>query len=122
MIVLPLPPSANRLWRWTPRGIVKSPEYRAWLNDAAWRVAQQWQQPPLEWFAAYLYVPASRIDLDNRAKPVLDALQAGGAVLDDKRLQWLSLRVNYERKEDEGILIVLEACPAPPAKPKRRKA
>lgn len=34
-IVLPLPPSANRLWRASGRGAYPTPEYKLWLEQAA---------------------------------------------------------------------------------------
>lgn len=121
MIILALPPSANRIWRKTPRGMIKSDEYRTWSNNAAWCVAQQWQQAPLEWFGVCIKLPATRRDPDNSIKPLLDALQAGGAIVDDKRMQWLTLTVLQDRAEDQGALIELCSQPAPPPKPKAKR-
>ena len=38
---LPVPPSANRLWRSGRRRVFRSPEYVAWLVEAGWRSKAQ---------------------------------------------------------------------------------
>lgn len=120
-ITLPLPPSANRIWRKTPRGMIKAPEYRAWAEQAMWSVAAQWQQPALEYFGVTIKLPPTRRDPDNSIKPAVDALQAGGAIVDDKRLQWLTLIVDHDRDPTLGLLIDLVPALPPPPKPKAKR-
>lgn len=123
-ITLPLPPSANRIWRKMRGHVVKSDEYRAWKDAAARDVAHQLGgDGPLLHFAALIILPRCRIDPDNRIKPLLDAMQAGGAIEDDKHLRRLVLTVDDARAPDTA-LIQLSRAEAPPPKPKakRRKA
>ena len=73
-IDLPIPPSTNRLWRKFRGRIVKSPEYKTWITEAGWCI-QAFKAGnitgPVEIDIA---VGKSRIDLDNQAKSVIDAL------------------------------------------------
>ena len=113
-IILPLPPSANRIWRNFRGRMVKSSEYREWRDDAADSIAHQMGgQPPLMWFTAAMIMPPTRRDLDNSIKPTLDALQAGGAVMDDKRLRALVISVDDSRRGAETVLISLRPANAP---------
>ncbi len=113
-IFLPLPPSANRIWRNFGGRMVKSSEYRAWKDTAAASIAHQMGgQPPLGWFTAAMVMPPTRRDLDNSIKPTLDALQAGGAVQDDKRLRALVISVDDSRRGAETVLISLRPANAP---------
>jgi Holliday junction resolvase RusA-like endonuclease len=102
----------------------KSDEYRAWKDDAALKVAHQMGgQPPLMWFTAAMIMPPTRRDLDNSIKPTLDALQAGGAVDDDKRLRALIISVDDSRRGSETVLIQLRPASEPekPAKKGKKK-
>lgn len=122
-IFLPLPPSANRIWRSFRGRMVKSSEYRAWKDAAAVSIAHQLGgQPPLEWFSASIIMPPTRRDLDNSVKPTLDALQAGGAVVDDKFLRCLVIAVDDSRRGSDTVLIQIRAAnpPAPKAKKGKR--
>ncbi len=124
LFVLPLPPSANRIWRNFGGRMVKSAEYRAWKDAAAASIASQMGgHAPLMWFSAAITMPPTRRDLDNSIKPLLDALQAGGAVDDDKRLRALVIGVDDERRGNDTVLIQLRIAnePAKPAKKGKRK-
>lgn len=113
-ITLPLPPSANRIWRSFRGRMVKSSEYRIWKDTAAASIAHQMGgQPALEWFTAAMVMPPTRRDLDNSIKPALDALQAGGAVQDDKRLLALVISVDDARRGNDTVLIQLRSADEP---------
>lgn len=90
-----VPPSANNLFRNVPgRGRVKSDRYKKWSKSAAWQVRLQHFGPALEGptvISISLKRPNKNSDLDNRAKGVLDALQAGGAIGNDKQVSCLTL-------------------------------
>lgn len=93
-VTLPYPPSANRLWRFVPgEGTpLKSLAYRKWLAaaKAECRGLRRVNGPFIITIVATR--PDSRIrDLDNLAKPTLDALK-GIAFEDDSLAQsiWLS--------------------------------
>jgi crossover junction endodeoxyribonuclease RusA len=123
-IILPLPPSANRIWRNFGGRMVKSSEYRVWKDTAAASIAHQMGgQPPLMWFTAAMVMPPTRRDLDNSIKPAMDALQAGGAVEDDKRLRALVISVDDNRRGNDTVLIQLRPASEPekPAKKGRKK-
>ena len=78
MIRLPLPPSANRMWRCVG-GVVKlSREGRQFKADAAsWLVTQKVEciEEGDVRVEMHVYFPDRRGDLDNRVKPTLDVIQ-----------------------------------------------
>lgn len=90
------PPTANKLFRnRTAKDNAKAPgrirtaAYKRWHDLAAMQVRLQHKGPPLEGNASVTlsvrrYHP--RADIDNRIKPVLDALEAGGALVNDKQV------------------------------------
>ena len=69
------PPSANRMWTHTPKGMTKSREYRAWLTAAGWQIRGQKLQSIAGPVSVSLTIPTNgRRDLDNHVKPTLDLL------------------------------------------------
>jgi crossover junction endodeoxyribonuclease RusA len=110
MFTLPWPPSANRIWRNVPgKGTLKSSEYRTWLAGAMGAIAAEARkQPSTVKGRFHVAIVADRPDrrrrdLDNLAKPILDALTAS-AVIEDDHL---------------AATITLAWSEAPPAKPGR---
>ena len=83
--LLPLPPSANRLWIRTKGGNALSPEYRAWKKEAGW-IVKAARQPKIEGrYGVVISLPEKmRGDSDNRIKATLDLLRSVGATDDDK--------------------------------------
>ena len=113
-IILPLPPSANRMWRRFGNRTVMAPEYRAWKSASAESIAYQiGGMEPLHWYSLAIVLPPSRIDPDNRLKALNDALQAGGAIRDDKHMRCLVMSVDDERADKETALIQLREVAAP---------
>lgn len=93
-VTLPFPPSANRIWRFVPGQAtpLKSEAYRRWLKaaKAECRDLRRVNGPFMITIVATR--PDNRVrDLDNLAKPTLDALK-GIAFEDDSLAQsiWLS--------------------------------
>lgn len=92
---LPYPPSANRLWRRAGARIHKSDEYKAWLEEAGWKAAEQ---KPKRIDGPYrLQIQAARPDkrrrdLDNLIKPISDLLKVVGIIRDDSDCDVLSAR------------------------------
>lgn len=91
------PPSANAIWRNVKGRTLKSQVYRQWLKTVSWQIAEQRNRercklPCLDTLTGPCAVslslrrPRANADLDNRIKPVLDALEAGGAIADDKQV------------------------------------
>lgn len=88
---LPVPPSANRLWRVVPgrRKPVLDAAYARWILDAGWEAKMQLgsRSAILGSFDARIEVPVmSRKDADNFAKPLLDLCQRVGAINNDSGL------------------------------------
>lgn len=121
VLTIAAPPSANRLYRMVRGHMAKSSEYRAWKDAQAGAIAQQLGGATLPGhFSCAIVLPRSRMDLDNRAKPLLDAMQAGGAYRDDKLCKRLTLDVDYDRAPG-SVLVKLWAEDAPPKhKPAKR--
>lgn len=121
-LLLPMPPSANRLWRMMRGHMVKSGEYRAWMDKAADAVTHQLGgAAPIAWFTICLGLPVTRRDPDNAIKPTLDAIQHGGAILDDSKLRGLTLDV-HDDQPAEWIRVDIYPAPAPAAVQAREEA
>jgi Holliday junction resolvase RusA-like endonuclease len=103
ILLLSLPPSANRLWR----NNRLSPDYRKWKDTAGWEAKTQLigVAPIKGSFSVRIEVPANRRDLDNSCKPLLDLCQAVGAIENDKHAE----EIHLYRVEREGVLITLAA-------------
>lgn len=114
-LILPMPPSANRLWRIAGRSMIKTQHYREWMAKAADGVTYQLGgRPAISWFSVSIGLPVSRRDPDNGIKPLLDALQQGGAIENDGKLRGLTLDVHDDQPE-EWVSIGLFVAPAPRA-------
>ena len=99
-VTLPWPVSANR--RLIPargRWVLDS-KYRAWKETAAFELLAQLQAAPHEqlpvgpraFVGIWVHEPDKRRrDLDNLAKPVLDALQAAGILRNDSDVDELMI-------------------------------
>ena len=88
MIVLTVPPSANRMYRPAhKKHMVKSTEYKRWLDDSStlaggWINERMATQTPI---VVEIYANINRQrDLDNLIKPTLDMLQYADIVPDDR--------------------------------------
>lgn len=97
---LPWPPSVNTIWRNVvinkrPRTLLSKPG-REWFALAAGEVTQQRAGVRILGRVAVdltLHAPDRRaIDIDNRAKAVLDALTKGGMWHDDGQVDVLTVR------------------------------
>ena len=88
--ILPVPPSANRIWRVTKTGrTYKAPEYVSWLKTAGWEVhLQRSRKEPITGpVSLTITLPkGTRGDVDNRVKPVGDLLEACGIVANDRQI------------------------------------
>jgi Holliday junction resolvase RusA-like endonuclease len=85
------PPSANRLWRSVRGRVIKAPAYARWIGAAAWmvRTSMRGRNSALQGdLAATVKIPRKHKgrDLDNCIKPCFDALQAGGAIENDRQI------------------------------------
>jgi Holliday junction resolvase RusA-like endonuclease len=90
-LLLPFPPSTNRLWELGVRKMFNSKAYRAWKAEAAGMYWQQYgggkKRPErLDSFKISIVLDQNRrarSDGDNRIKCVLDFCQSAGLVLND---------------------------------------
>jgi Holliday junction resolvase RusA-like endonuclease len=99
-LILPFPPSVNRLWRTKAiGGMYRSKEYSDWRTHALWSIAGQAKGQKLP--GAYTLVISAvrpdkrRRDIGNLEKAVSDILQAAGVITDDclcedLRLRWVA--------------------------------
>ena len=97
---VPVPPSANNLFVNAARGRVKSAAYKAWRDEAGWRVRME--LPP------YLDKPGVRVlievdlprrrDLDNTIKPILDLLVYVSVLADDSLVDDLRIIRRGDKK------------------------
>lgn len=100
-LALPMPPSVNRIWRPVYANgkakFVKRDRYLTWRQAAHGYYLEQGghRQPKITGhFHAHIVLDASKrgvSDADNRAKPVLDALQTFGAITNDKHCDRLTV-------------------------------
>lgn len=86
-LILPLPPSHNRYWRCVGRGrVLVSQKGREFKERCAWVAAAQHLGEPLEGdvcVSVMFFFRDRRGDLDNKIKPLLDALE--GTVYNNDR-------------------------------------
>lgn len=122
-IFLPLPPTGNKLWvpvrTRTGAKMVKRTASQEWADVAKRLVASQVAVPLPDYFSALIVLPETRADIDGRIKPILDACQAGGAIVNDRFCR--SLRVEIDESREHTALIVLTPIPPPQRQPARSK-
>ena len=104
-VCLPMPPSANKIWRRVGNRTLKSSEYRRWCGTAAQHVraarrGETYNEPVV------VHIRLKRLrrnsDLDNRIKPILDALQEGGLLTDDNLV--VDLRAAWDCTVSECVV------------------
>ena len=110
-IVLPLPPSINRLWRTNKSGgMYRSPKYAAWRTAAIWQTAVQVKGGGIKgrYKAVFHFVrPDKRQrDLDNLLKAAMDVLVTAKVVENDCLCEWLEAKWVPEGPQ---CLIMLDA-------------
>ena len=82
---LPMPPSANHIWRSGRGRVYRSPEYMAWRTEAGW-LAKSCKPIAGPVCIEIAVSPKGRGDVDNRIKPTIDALVSSGLIEgDDKK-------------------------------------
>lgn len=111
-IVLALPPSANRYWRYGPNGVYVSEEAENYKAGVKWKALHQHLQPMAGNVAVYVHVYRARKagDLDNFAKVMIDALK-GAAYHDDNQVTELHMW-RHDDKDDPRVEVELRAVSA----------
>lgn len=91
-VLLPLPTSANRIWRRFGKRMVKNPEYVAWQQEASHLIALSKMRLVQGGYDLRAVFPDKmRPDIDNMIKPLNDILVRTGIVQDDKHCRNLTL-------------------------------
>lgn len=115
---LPLPPSANVIWRTTKSGrTYLNPKYTAWRKAA---LTSMWTQKPAGGFPTFegafeaqiVVALKMRGDIDNRLKPVLDFLASASIIANDKHAQRATIARSEAVPKGMCRVFVYEA-PAP---------
>jgi Holliday junction resolvase RusA-like endonuclease len=113
-LTLAVPPSVNRIWRKTKRGMYKIPEAAAYelLTLAAWRKAKlpllPFPKGNVRYTMTWYRWPAAG-DTSNRIKVVEDALN-GIAWTDDKQVTDLRVMRVDVKKGQQRVTILIEAA------------
>lgn len=96
-IVLPFPPSVNRLWRTTKGGgVYRSPKYAEWRRLAMWQIAGQAKgkriSGPYKLTILAVRPDKRKRDLGNLEKAISDILVSQNIVEDDCLCEWIEAR------------------------------
>ena len=104
-IYIPVPPSANVIWKVGKNRIYRSKEYKAWLA-AAYVAARESRGQSMPWpytqaeplfprgHSVKVGIEASvsrRRDIDNLVKPIMDFLQYAGLIDDDRWVDMIQI-------------------------------
>lgn len=105
---IPYPPSANRLWTRTKKGMRRSDEYLAWLDEAGWQAKSQRVgsiRGPYKISIQATRPDKRHRDLDNILKPTSDVLQHVGIIENDHLCEMLVARWVTN---GEGVTVIIE--------------
>jgi crossover junction endodeoxyribonuclease RusA len=108
-LTIPAPPSVNNLFSNSVRGRFKTPKYKAWLQEAGWRLREQTPDRVPGRVVVMIGVERTnlRADLDNQAKAVLDLLTAHHVIDDDRFITGLVLAWMPQGNHREPIARVM---------------
>lgn len=100
MAQIPLPPSANRLWRVFGGRVCKSRHYVEWLEHVTWLLRREMKPVAGPAHVSMLLRGGKgitvRSDLDNLIKPTIDALKGAGILVDDNLEHVVGVDARYE--------------------------
>lgn len=104
MIVLPIPPSLNGMYRNVPKiGRVKTREYKAWEKEAAKALTfAAWDCPVAPYEITIRININHRGDIDNRVKPILDLLVRHKVLTGD---QWVNALHVYRDRSIQSCTV-----------------
>ena len=101
MIILPLPPSINRIYkiRYGGRGIYKDKKAKDWEEEAGWELKRQWKKPPYksQVYLGIVYFMKVDSDIGNRDKILEDRLQ-GFLYINDKQIWHKNVKKEIDKK------------------------
>lgn len=112
-VLLPYPPSTNRLWRYTKRGVYRTSIYVAYLKECA--ALHMYPEPPLDTPVKMeiLACPPDRRrrDLDNLSKCLCDTAVHIGLLEDDHWIHDLHMKWDRENVQN-GVLMIISPLTA----------
>lgn len=102
-IELPVPPSANHIWRVAGKRNVKSRVYADWLDESVPFLRHHFRRfdGPVEIYLTVVGIPTNS-DLDNRIKPTVDALVQAGVIPTDNCSVVKRVCADYEPLLESG--------------------
>ena len=116
--ILPVPPSANQMWRVGGGRVYKSRPYAMWQVEATQAIIEQGPYDSIPERAIYCVEIAAvinhRRDIDNLGKPTLDTLSKVGVVPDDRWANRVLLSrqpVGYRGLAEGQMLVSWADCP-----------
>lgn len=99
MLNIPIPPSANGMWKKTRQKMYRSPKYQAWLDVAVPLIRLKYRgiESPIRIEVAITGGKGWRInrDLDNVFKPLIDGIKLAEIVPDDTTAYVTSISGDY---------------------------
>jgi Holliday junction resolvase RusA-like endonuclease len=105
-IFLPMPPSANRIWRSGRGRVYRAPEYTGWLETCGWELTGQRKPSMAGPVSIDIEVSSKwRGDVDNRIKPTLDCLVKYGVIDGDSKKTVRSVRAFWSDRLADGIMV-----------------
>jgi len=121
-IMLPMPPSANRIWRSARGRVFRSAEYDSWEKSVLWLIRQATKATFQERVDVSIELPCKgRGDADNRIKPVMDALVHAGVLKGDSKKYVRGVQAFWS-DEDLGECIRVKIVPVASAYNETTKA
>ena len=101
---LPIPPSANKLWRVYQGRAIKSADYRAWLVDASVEILKQGRKRVPSPFVVRIVIVGGkdwnvRRDIDNAIKPLVDLLCHALVIEKDSSRHMIGVAANFESRD-----------------------
>lgn len=97
VVNLPTPPSANRIWRSARGNVYRSEVYNAWTKAVGWELKIARAKPIKGPVSVQIAVSDKvRGDLDNRAKPTIDALVTHGVIEGDDKKIVKSIKLSWD--------------------------
>ena len=107
-IVLPYPPSIWEMYEGWGRSRHLSKTYAKWREDAGYFIRGRNEKPISVPFSASIALkrPNRRQDLDNRAKPIFDALQHYGVIKNDNLLERLTM--HWDAGLDDECVVLIQ--------------
>ena len=117
---LPFPPSVNHYWRHVGSRVLiskKGREYRGAVSQVIRRKALATLEGDLIVDIKLTPPDRRRRDVDNSLKALLDALEFGGAYVDDSQIVRLTIEKLAPDKANSRATVTVQPVPAPMDKP-----